>query len=130
MPVRPDLKKGKGGFGKRVAEARSRKGLTLADLGKEVGVSGPCVWNWEESNTHPRPASLAKLAKALDVSTEYLLKGEGEEDDEGEAFSGYRDSGPGHETTSLADLINSSREAIGRAAGLPPSKVRITLDYD
>lgn len=120
MPIRPRLTKGREGFGKRVAWARSRKGWTLADLGKEVGVSGTCVWNWEEGNTHPRPASLSRLAAALSMSAEYLLQG-----DEGVDEIAAKEEG----SMSLADLISAARETIAQAAELPPSKVRITLDY-
>lgn len=124
MPIKPRLAKGREGFGKRVAWARSQKGWTLADLGKEVGVSGTCVWNWEEGNTHPRPASLSRLAAALDVSAEHLLEGDERADEI--AAKDVREPG---DSMSLADLISAARETIARAAELPPSKVRITLDY-
>ena len=124
MPIRPRLTKGREGFGRRVAWARSQKGWTLADLGKEVGVSGTCVWNWEEGNTHPRPASLSRLAAALDMSADHLLEGY-EGADETEA----KDDREPECSMSLADLISTARETIAQAAELPPSKVRITLDY-
>lgn len=127
MAIRSRLTKGREGFGKRVAWARSQKGWTLADLGREVGVSGTCVWNWEEGNTHPRPGSLARLAQALDVSTEHLL--EGEEAVEAVAANDDRRSLEPDAPVSLADLISAARETIAQAAELPPSKVRITLDY-
>ncbi len=124
MPIRPRLTKGREGFGKRVAWARSQKGWTLADLGKEVGVSGTCVWNWEEGNTHPRPASLSRLAAALNISAEYLLEG-----DEGVDEIAAKNNREPEGSMSLADLISAARETIAQAAELPPSKVRITLDY-
>jgi transcriptional regulator with XRE-family HTH domain len=114
-------------FGTRVAKARSQKGWTLAELGKEVGVSGTCVWNWEEGNSHPRPASLAQLAKAFGVSREYLL--EGEESVETMDASNDRSSSDTDVSLSLAEIASNAREAIAQAAGLPSSKVRISLDY-
>jgi transcriptional regulator with XRE-family HTH domain len=129
MAIRPRLTKGREGFGKRIAWLRSQKGWTLADLGKEVGVSGTCVWNWEEGNTHPRPASLASLATALETTTEYLLEGK----DEPTPTPANGNHPAGSDTippVSLADLINRAREAIAEAAGLHPSSVRIVLDYN
>jgi transcriptional regulator with XRE-family HTH domain len=130
MAIRPRLTKGREGFGKRIAWLRSQKGWTLADLGKEVGVSGTCVWNWEEGNTHPRPASLASLAKALEVTPEHLLDGQAEQKSlptNGNHEAVEAETLP---PISLAELINRAREAIAEAAGLPASKVRIVLDYD
>ncbi|WP_442955306.1 helix-turn-helix domain-containing protein [Parasphingorhabdus sp.] len=126
MTIRSRLTKGRDGFGKRVAWERSQNGWTLADLGRKVGVSGTCVWNWEEGNTHPRPGSLSRLAQALNVSADHLLEGE---DVEAIAETDDRSAGEPDAPVSMAELINSSREAIASAAGLPSSKVRITLDY-
>ncbi|WP_442955307.1 helix-turn-helix domain-containing protein [Parasphingorhabdus sp.] len=126
MTIRPRLTKGRDGFGKRVAWERSQKGWTLAELGREVGVSSTCVWNWEEGNTHPRPGSLTRLAQALDVSADRLLEGE---EVEAIAATDERSGGEPDTPVSMAELINSSRDAIALAAGLPSSKVRITLDY-
>jgi transcriptional regulator with XRE-family HTH domain len=121
------LTKGREEFGKRVARARAQKGWTLADLGKAVGVSGTCVWNWEEGNTHPRPGSLVRLAAAFGISTEHLL--EGQQVADAVSANDGSDAPGGDVFVSLADLINRSREAIAQAAGLPSLKVRITLDY-
>ena len=127
MAIRQRIGHGRETFGTRVAKARSQKGWTLADLGKEVGVSGTCVWNWEEGNTHPRPASLAQLAKAFGVSVEHLL--EGEESGETTDASNDRSSSYADVSLSLAEIVSNAREAIAQAAGLPSSKVRISLDY-
>lgn len=126
MPINQRVPKRKETFGDRVALARSQKGWTLADLGREVDVSGTCVWNWEQGNTHPRPASLARLSEALGVSAEHLLEGQ---DSAEAAANDDRSEAEGEAPISLADLISRSREAIAQVAGLPPSKVRITLDY-
>jgi len=54
------------------------------------------------------------------MSAEYLLQG-----DEGVDEIAAKEEG----SMSLADLISAARETIAQAAELPPSKVRITLDY-
>ncbi|WP_232508273.1 hypothetical protein [Qipengyuania flava] len=58
------------------------------------------------------------------MSAEYLLEG-----DEGvDEIAAKNDREP-EGSMSLADLISAARETIAQAAELPPSKVRITLDY-
>ncbi len=44
-----------------VKAQRSRLGLSAADYGKIVGVSGLTIYNWEHGNSRPRKAQLAAL---------------------------------------------------------------------
>jgi DNA-binding transcriptional regulator YiaG len=44
-----------------VKAQRTRLGLSAADYGKLVGVSGLTVYNWEHGKSRPRPAQLAAL---------------------------------------------------------------------
>ena len=44
-----------------VKARRSRLGLSAADYGKIVGVSGLTIYNWEHGNSRPRKAQLAAL---------------------------------------------------------------------
>lgn len=109
-----------GKIGERVAELRQQKGQTLGELGREVGVSDTCIWNWEQGNTKPRPGNLAQLVAGLGTTHAYLLRGERES-----STSVKVEDGP----QNLADIIREARETIASAAGLHASNVRITLDY-
>jgi DNA-binding transcriptional regulator YiaG len=44
-----------------VKAQRSRLGLSAANYGKLVGVSGLTIYNWEHGTSHPRKAQLAAL---------------------------------------------------------------------
>jgi transcriptional regulator with XRE-family HTH domain len=107
-------------FGKRVAALRDQRELTQIQLGKKVGVTGTCVWNWESGNTFPRSGALSKLASALGTSVEYLSSGTS-------AAATLKSDGAGK--PSLSDIIMEAREAVANAGGLPVSKVRIVIDY-
>ncbi len=61
-------------FGRRLREAREERGLTQEQLGKKAGISALMVSHFE-TGTRKKPSieNLLKLAKAVDVSTDYLL---------------------------------------------------------
>lgn len=108
-------------FGKRVLNLREEQELTQIQLGKRVGVTGTCVWNWEGGNTFPRPVSLSKLARALGTSAEYLTTGEQsprEIDRPAPAAS-----------QPIAEVIMRARREIAAAAGIDLEKVRVNLEW-
>jgi DNA-binding transcriptional regulator YiaG len=58
-----------------VKAQRSRLGLSAADYGKLVGVSGLTVYNWEHGTSRPRKAQLAALVAVRGIGKrEALLK--------------------------------------------------------
>jgi DNA-binding transcriptional regulator YiaG len=50
-----------------VKAQRSRLGLSAADYGKLVGVSGLTIYNWEHGTSRPRKAQLAALVAVRGV---------------------------------------------------------------
>ncbi len=66
-------------FGERVRRLRQRKVMTQTDLAKKAGVSIVTVARLEndEGEINPRPATVRKLAVALEVEPTWLLFGEG-----------------------------------------------------
>jgi ribosome-binding protein aMBF1 (putative translation factor) len=52
-------------FARLVRDARLNRGLSVADLAKRVGVTGPCIYFWETGKTRPRDANLSALSKVL-----------------------------------------------------------------
>ena len=59
--------------GKRIKEARNRKGLSQQKLGEMLGVSFQAVSTWEQGKFIPDSDHLPALAKALDVSLDSLF---------------------------------------------------------
>lgn len=67
-------------FGERLYAARTRAGLTQAELGAQLGMSQRGVANWEiRPNSSPSAEQLAQLAAILDVSVEDLVVGSAEQ---------------------------------------------------
>ena len=60
-------------IGKRIREARQRKGLSQEQLGEKLGVSFQAVSTWETGKYIPDSEHLPALAKALDVSLDALF---------------------------------------------------------
>ena len=62
-------------FSSRVRQARDAARLTQDELAAKVGVDRATVGTWE-SGTKPRPKRVDGLAKALNVSVDWLLFGD------------------------------------------------------
>ncbi|WP_028489933.1 helix-turn-helix domain-containing protein [Thiothrix lacustris] len=61
-------------FSKKLQEARKAKGLTLEELASEVGSTKSYIWALEnKDNPNPSMKLVNDLAKALDVTVEYLV---------------------------------------------------------
>jgi transcriptional regulator with XRE-family HTH domain len=61
----------------RLRELRRRRVLTLEELAKKAGVGRNTVWRLEHGVMGAQPRTIRKLAKALDVEPEELVKTEG-----------------------------------------------------
>lgn len=59
--------------GDRIREARTKLGLTQAQLARQVGVSSQTVWSWEAGRVRPKHEHLEELAFRCEVSTAWLL---------------------------------------------------------
>ena len=64
---------GKVTFQERLKWARKRKGWTMEQLAAKIGVAKSTYANYELSNREPNIATIQALAKALDVSADFLL---------------------------------------------------------
>ena len=64
-------------FGERITYARKQKKMTQNDLGKAVGTSGDIIGKYERDEIKPSIDTAAKIAEALSVTIDYLVK-EGE----------------------------------------------------
>ncbi len=61
----------------RLRELRRRRVLTLEELANKAGVGRNTVWRLEHGMMGAQPRTIRKLAKALDVEPEELVKTEG-----------------------------------------------------
>ena len=57
-----------------VKAQRSRLGLSAADYGKLVGVSGLTIYNWEQEKARPRKAQLTALVAVRGIGKREALK--------------------------------------------------------
>ena len=63
-------------IGQRLYRARKAAGLSLRDLGARVGLSHAAIKKYEDEQATPPSATLLKLARALNVRTEYFFRPE------------------------------------------------------
>lgn len=61
-------------LGKMIRYYREAKGLTLKEVGNEMGVAFQSVEKWEKGETRPATGKLTKLAAVLGVSVADLLR--------------------------------------------------------
>ena len=57
----------------RIKELRIEKGLTQAELAKQIDVSQKAIDYWERGINEPKASYVYKLALFFEVSSDYLL---------------------------------------------------------
>lgn len=63
-------------FGRRMFRARRAKGITSDRLAEKLGMSGSYIRQLECGNRQPSIEMLINLCNELEVSSDYLLRGE------------------------------------------------------
>lgn len=103
------------GFGARIKELRTARGLTLDQLAQATGSAKSYIWELENKNP-PRPSAekLAAIAGALEVTVDYLLGSDDQTlaDAEDKAFFRAYSSMPEETRRTLRDmakLLNTKR---------------------
>lgn len=61
-------------FGKQLRAIRERRDYSQTSLGKVAGISSTSIAHFEADKREPSAANIRKLAKALDVTADYLLE--------------------------------------------------------
>lgn len=60
-------------WGAAIKAQRNRKGMSVAQLAKEVNVSRPAVYDWEAGRAAPSPERHVEIANALGVHPRLLF---------------------------------------------------------
>jgi transcriptional regulator with XRE-family HTH domain len=60
-------------FGKRLLDARKRKGVSQDELAQHLGTKGPVIGRYERDEMKPSIEVAAKMAELLDVSLDFLV---------------------------------------------------------
>jgi transcriptional regulator with XRE-family HTH domain len=95
-------------FSARLRRLRKERGLTLAAIADELGVSKPTVWAWEQGRAKPTPGHMAALAQTLGFDQSDL--------------AGNSDS------AQLRAVIAQARQQIAEVMQIDITKVRIMLE--
>ena len=61
-------------LGRNLKHIRTTKGISQGDIARSLEVSRGFISNIENGKTNPTLATIARLAKAIDVSIERLIK--------------------------------------------------------
>jgi transcriptional regulator with XRE-family HTH domain len=72
-------------FGERLVAARQQVGYSQIQMAEKLGITQQTYAGWERRTTALRPDHISKLARALNVSVDYLL---------GHENAGKRSGGP------------------------------------
>ena len=92
----------------RLQRLRKARGLTLAEIAKQLGVSKPTVWAWEQARSSPSPDRYEKLAEVLGTTASALQSG--------------------REEDAASDILQRSRRRIAKAYGVSVESVRIMIE--
>ena len=95
-------------LGKKLEQIRKGRGLTLAQVADQLGVSKPTVWAWEKGKARPLDERFPAIADALGVDADELML-------------------PDH-SASWAAIVEESRHQIAEAIGVDADQIRIMID--
>ena len=96
-------------IGEKIAKLRKEKGLTQSQLAEMISVSNKTISRWETGEGYPEISLLGPLAKALGVSTDYLLK---DASDEGAQTQSAAETAAESEGASSETQTESMREEV------------------
>ncbi len=60
-------------FGKRLTQARKKKGISQEDLAAQLNTKGPVIGRYERDEMKPSIEAAANMAKILEVSLDWLV---------------------------------------------------------
>lgn len=93
-------------IGSRILSRRKQLRMTQEELAEKAGITSQTVSSAELGKKALRPENIIRLCSALDISTDYLLLGEINENDHSILLSRISDLSP-IQYRHLEDIINS-----------------------
>lgn len=63
-----------GGFGERLKQARGARGINQTELATKAGLQPSAIGHFEKERRKPSFSNIRALAKALNVTSDYLLE--------------------------------------------------------
>ena len=60
-------------IGEKLRSARLAMNLSQIELAEKAGITERSIYNYEQTETYPKPTILKKLAEALNVTVTYLM---------------------------------------------------------
>jgi transcriptional regulator with XRE-family HTH domain len=103
----------------RIKAAREARGLSASQLSRAVGVTPAAVWFWEKKGISPDNPSVYRIAKALGVSTPFLLSGK---EKVTEIELTYQPI--------VASIVEDARARIARATDLDLERVKVSVQFE
>lgn len=102
-------------FGDRLIAAREARGLNQTELAKVAGMQPAAIGHFENNRRKPSFANVRALAKALEVSADYLLGRSPDMKGATTAFRGEENltSGDREHIQMMIDLINKKKRGDG-----------------
>ncbi len=108
-------------FGERLYELRSRKNMSQGDLADRLDVSRQTISKWENGACMPETEKLILLSDILEVTVDYILKGE---EKQSEPVYVYVKDPDGYKTSDNEKLV---RKYVGIVLGVVFSIATIIL---
>lgn len=112
--------------GDRLRQARKDNKMTLAQLGKLVGVTGGAVTAWESGRNIPDAVMLTKLAAALNVTLNWLAEAPAQEEytisDEVYQIATIIDSLPDKDRQTMLNVLHALGYSAKSGAKVVPRK--------
>lgn len=99
-------------------QARSAKGMSIADVAKAVEVSRAAVSNWDRGISYPRREMALRLAELFGINADDLQR-EPVSHHEPERFS-----------EDIADIFIDARRRLAKVLGIPTHRVKLTFSID
>jgi transcriptional regulator with XRE-family HTH domain len=115
--------------GTRIHDQREARKMSQSELAKRVGLTSAAIWNWETKGRVPRPQALAKVAKALNVSEQYLAEGREVADLSYSMTAKMLPRAPEErdQGATVSAIMEQTRMRIAELTGFDPSHIKLTL---
>ena len=92
----------------RLHHLRKSKGMTLEAVARELGVSKPTVWAWEQGRARPSPERFARIAELFGLGESRLASG--------------------RDVDALSEVLTQARQLVANSLGIELTKVRIMIE--